>query len=122
MRQCRDVDLNHVQLSPELRIGELASESESGVVDQHFDRNVLVVQKVEDRLRGIGAPKIGGEDVDPGAVFSLELTRCRLERIALARHEHEIETLAGENLGDLESDAAGAAGDERRPTLGAVSF
>src|ERR1700682_315516 len=112
MRQRGDVDLDHLQLPLELRVRELSSDSESGVVDQHFDGNVLVVQEIEDRLRSIGSPQISGEDLNPDVEFSLDLTRGRLEGVALACHEHEIESIAGKNFRDLESDPAGAASDE----------
>src|ERR1700686_1886761 len=122
MGQRGDVDLDHLQLALELRVRELPEESEPGVVDQHFDRNVLVVEEVKDRLRSIGSPQIGGEDLDPDAELSLDLTRCRLERIALAGHQHEIESIAGENFRDLDSYPAGAASDKGGLVLGAVSF
>lgn len=60
--------------------------------------------------------------MDPDAVFSLELAGRRLQGIALARHEYEIEPLPRENPGDLEPDAAGSAGDEGGLGLGAGSL
>ena len=71
-------------LALETRVGEFAAESEPGVVNEDFDRDVLVVQKVVDRLRSIEPSQINGEDLYSGAVFSLQLTRRRFERIALA--------------------------------------
>src|ERR1700693_2995635 len=122
MRERGDVDLDHLQLALDLRVRKLSSESESGVVDQHFDWNVLVVQEVEDRLRGVGSPQVGREDLNPDVELSLDLTRGRLEGIALTSHEHEIAPIPGKDFRDLESDPAGAASDEGGLVLSTVSF
>src|SRR5712672_2983569 len=122
MRERGDVDLNHVQLAVQVCIGELATEPEARVVHQHLDRNVLVLLKVEDLLRCVEKAEVGGEDLNPPAEFSLDLTGGTLERIALAGHEDDIEPVAGENLRKLETDSTGASRDQRGRTLGAVSF
>ncbi len=80
------------------------------------------MQEVEDRLRRIGSPQVGGEDLNSDVELPLDLTPGRLEGVALAGHEHEIESTASKNFRYLDSDSAGAASDEGGLALGAVSI
>src|SRR6266550_4671140 len=120
MRQRGDVDLNHLQLPRKLRLRELSTQTEAGVVDQDFDRDVLVLQEIVDRFRRLAAPQIRGEDVRLDVELSLELPCSRLERVSLARDEDEIKAIAGEDFCELEPDAAGATSDEGGGSLNSI--
>src|SRR2546423_2230691 len=122
MRQGRDVDLNHLQLARELGLGELSAEAKAGVVNEDLDRDILVAEEIEDLLGRFASAEIGGEDVHFDVVFSLDLTGCCLERVTVAGDEDEIESFSGEDLRDLEPNAARAAGDETSFTRRAVPF
>src|SRR4051812_38991747 len=106
MRERGDVHLNHVELALELGVSEFSAECKAGVVDEGVDLDVLIEQKIEDRLRRIRNSQIGGEDVRFDVELSFELTRGGLESIALSGDEDEIESISSEDLGELEPDTA----------------
>src|SRR4051812_46204686 len=113
----RDVHADHIELAGDLGFHELAAESEAGVVDEGVDRDVFVLNEIEDRLRRGGLAEIGGEDLTRDTEFALELTRSGFESIALPRNQDEIEIIARENLRELEADASGATRDESGGTV-----
>src|SRR5689334_4315067 len=120
MSERGDIDLDHLKLAVEIGFRKLTAESEASVVDENFDWDVLVEQKVEDRLGRLRSPQICGEDVDVDLVLTFEPTGCRLERIALPCDQSEIEPVSRQDLRQLESDPAGAASDERSASLCSV--
>ena len=115
-----DVDLDHLQLAIEIRIHEFAAKSKAGIVDENFDRDVLVAQKIGDRLGRFLAAQVGCEDMGGDLEFALQLAGRRFESIPFSRDENDIEAVAGENFCELEPDSAGAAGDERGSSRRAV--
>ena len=75
-----------------------------------------------DRFRRLAATQIGGEDVRLDVEPSLKLSCSRLEGVSIARDEDEIESVSGENLCQLEPNAARATGDQGGGSLNSISF
>src|SRR5208283_2608889 len=77
------------------------------------DRDVALLQVIEDRLRRVGFAEIGGADDGVGAALAEDLVRRLLQRVAMAADQNRLVRLGGERLGDLLADPGRCAGDQR---------
>jgi hypothetical protein len=73
-------------------------------------------------LGRLDTSQIGREDMCGDVERALELAGSGLEGVAATRNENEIELVAGENAGELEPNAARAAGDECGLTLRVIAL
>src|SRR2546423_3327670 len=114
MGERRDVDLDHLQLAGELRLGEFSPQPKTRIVDEDLDRDTLVAKEVEDLFRCFTTTEIGSKDVHFDVVFAFDLAGGCLECVGVAGGKHQIESFAGEHLRYLQPNPAGAASDKHR--------
>ena len=66
------------------------------------------------------AAKVTGENVGSDVELALQLAGSCFEGISFSGDQHNVERVPGENFRQLQSDPAGAAGDERGLTRRSV--
>ena len=90
---------------------EFSEGAEAGIVDQNVDGNTFGLQLIEENFRGEGSGQIEGHSLDCDSLCS-QFGRELCKFISVAGCEYQIVMIAGEELGEFVSDAAGGAGDQ----------
>ena len=90
---------------------EFAEGSEAGVVDEDVDGDAFALELVEEKLGRGWLGEIEGDGLDRDAL-RLQFGGDLREFVGAAGYEDQVVMVAGEELGEFVSDAAGGAGDE----------
>src|SRR6185295_1011156 len=114
VREGYDIELDLLQLAREVRFGEGPEGGEAGVVDQRVDGHSGTLQLLEDLVRRAGPGEVLGEDPHGDAMPVPQLAGQLLQFPRAPRHQHQVVAPGRESAGQLPTDAARGAGDERR--------
>jgi len=90
LRQRNNVDLQHIEEICLVVVNELPLHREAGIVDQHVDDDVLLLQFVEQLIRGRRNREICGKHVDPDGMVVAESFRECEQRGAVTGNEYKI--------------------------------
>ncbi len=118
-------DAQHPILGFDIRMEDVDSEAETGVVDDHVDGSVAVGDPCFDRAAAIVGREIGWQHFDVYSPFFAKFTGEEGQPFVVARDDHQVVAECGEPAGESRADSGAGTGDEsgrHAVTLGCRSF
>jgi hypothetical protein len=111
------VQLQHVVLALPVELDEPAVEAVAGVVDQHVDRPAGVGGVASQPFGGAVGDQVEHGDLDRDAVAVDQLALQRPQPVLAPGHQGQPGAAAGQLAGQIGSQPAGGARDQRVPSL-----
>src|SRR5918993_351906 len=106
MRERRDVHLDDVELTLQVRVVEVAVCADAGVVHKRRDAVIDAAQPCGEMLTLESAREVRGERIAGNSVPIPERAREGFERVPPPRDENEVVTVASEQLREVSPDPA----------------
>jgi len=121
MCQCRDVEVDDLELAVEIRLVEVPVRADARVVHERMNPLVQRPDSRGEMLAIEPAREIRGKRVTRHAIALAQRSRNRLECLASARDEQQIVPITCEQIGEIDPDSARRARDDRERAVLAAS-
>ena len=114
MSERHDVHLHHLGFVVPVSIEERPAAAEAGVIHQHIEHDAGFLQFLIQFARRGGMGEVLGRNAHRNVIARLQIVSQFAQRAAIARHQHQAIAIAREQVRQLQSNAAGGAGDQSR--------